>query len=222
MDALLWILIGIGAGLIVATLAPESHPHSRSDSARRRIRGAAAGMVGALVAGFVFVTVTSQPDAKGLEVVAASLAGALWVAAIVEAYGARRRKGETSEVIAVPPRVSPDAIDMPAYDAARQALVAGLIEDAQAHDAGRYAEIGRLLPAIRQRVAREDSSRNHRLQLALRFWRGWTDARNQHWRVTDVEQSIAIADWPRLARALASDLALDRDITDPVIRARFA
>ena len=221
MDALLWILIGIGAGLIVATLAPERHPHSRTGSAHRRILGAGAGLVGAVVAGYVFVAVAA-PNADDLTTAMTSLAGGLWAAAIVEAYAARRRKGESSAVELAAPRVSPDAIDMPAYDAARQALVTGLIEDAQAHDAGRYAEIGRLLPGIRQRVAREDSSRNHRLQLALRFWRGWTDARNQHWRITDVEQSISAADWPRLARVLASDLALDRDITDPVIRARFA
>jgi hypothetical protein len=112
--------------------------------------------------------------------------------------------------------------DVTGYDAARQAVVAGLMEDAQAHEAGRYAEIGRQFPSVRDRVSRQDPAWNFRLQLALRFWRGWTLARDERWRLSDDNTPMAAADWPRFARTIASDLSVDRDTTDPAIIGRFA
>jgi len=151
-----------------------------------------------------------------------ALAGALWAAGIVEAYSSRRRRGEPSELPAPEHRGEVRAIEMPAYDVARQALVAGLIEDALSHEAGRYAEIGRQFPAVRDRMSRQITPSSSRLHLALRFWRGWTQARDERWRATDAEPAVAMADWPRYARTIASDLALDRDTMIPAIVSRFA
>ena len=221
MGILLWILIGLGAGLIIAVLAPENASPTRSESAGRWLRDTVAGAIGAIAAGFAFRAFNAEGAADGLTSAFASLAGGLWIAAIAEAFASRRRDDRHTDAPVTHSSHLPNAIDMPAYDSARQALVAGLLEDAAAHDAGRYGEIGRQLPAIRDSVAREDPVRTPRLHLALRFWSGWTEARNRHW-LADADQSIARDDWSRLARALASDLALDRDASDPVIAHRFA
>lgn len=221
MDVVLWILIGIAGGLVVAVLAPQPHQPSLSEVGWRRIRASAAGVIGAVSAGYALVLFNPSLRTDGLTTAIASLAGALWLTAVLEAYASRRRRGEGSE--ARPPERSGarPAIETPAYDMAREALVAGLLEDAVAHEAGRYTEIGRQLYAIDDTVSRQDPSRNARLQLALHFWHGWTDARDERWQTGRAERSIAEADWPRLARVIASDLALDRDTRDPVILARF-
>jgi uncharacterized membrane protein YeaQ/YmgE (transglycosylase-associated protein family) len=222
MDLLLWILIGLAAGSIIATLMPQMNLPSLSGSGWRRIRAMAAGLVGAVAGGMGAVLVDPALRADGLTTALAALAGALWLAAIVEVFSSRRRRGEGGEDRRPAPTSVRATAEMPAYDAARQALVAGLIEDALAHEAGRYAEIGRQLPAIRDRVSRQDPSPNRRLQLAVRFWRRWTTARDERWQSADVEKPIAVADWPRFARTIASDLALDRDTTDSAIVACFA
>jgi len=222
MDALLWILIGLAGGLTIAALAPQSGRLSMSDEGWRRVRAAAVGMVGALVAGYALVLFDPSLRTDGLTTAIASLAGALWFAAVAEAYSSRRRRGESTGAGASEP-TSRTAIETPAYDAARQALVAGLLEDAAAHDAGRYADIGRQMPAIGDTVSRQDSSRSlQQLQLALRFWRGWIEARDERWLYGDPENRMTLTDWPRFARVIASDLALDRATRDPAVVARFA
>jgi len=154
-------------------------------------------------------------------VILIGLAAGLVVAA-VQVYSSRRRAREGSEQRQPERTDRPSAVELPAYDAARQTLVAGLMEDAVAHDAGRYSEIGRQLPALRDTLSRQNPSSSSRLQVALRFWRGWTDARDKQWRGDEADQRIALADWPRFARTIASDLALDRDTMEPAIVTRFA
>ena len=222
MDVMLWILIGLPAGLAVAALAPEMGPRSLSQSARRRVRDMAAGMVGGIAGAYAFTRFAPALRVDGLTTAFAALAGALWLAGLVEVYSSRRRPGEDSELPQPEGSGTRRAIELPAYDAARQALVAGLIEDALAHDAGRYAEIGRQLPAVRATVSRHDPPWNSRLQVALRFWRRWTEARDERWRGREADQHIAVADWPRFARTIASDLALDRDTVEPAIVTSFA
>lgn len=225
MDVMLWLVIGLGAGLAITTLAPEMGPVWTSRSMRRG-RNMAAAVVGALGAAGVYQWFDRPPSSLGLTAALAALAGALWLAGVVEVYSSRRRRGEGTTPPASEPSVSSAATEvageLTGYDAARQAVVAGLIEDAEAHEAGRYAEIGRRFPDVRERASRQDPAWNVRLQLALRFWRGWTAARDQRWRPSDAEMPIAAADWPRFARTIASDLALDRDTMDPVIVGRFA
>ena len=56
-----------------------------------------------------------------------------------------------------------------------------------------------------------------RLHVALAFWDGWVDARNRGWPAGP----IAAGAWPALARGVADDLAADRDVSDPLVLARF-
>ena len=222
MDAMLWILIGLAAGLVISILAPETGAQTLSRSGSRRSRDMAAGMIGGVAVAFAYDRLTPSASHDGLTMALVALAGALWVSAIVEAYSSRRRRGEPSELPAPQLRGEVRTIEMPAYDAARQALVAGLIEDALSHEAGRYEEIGRQLPAVRDRMSRQATPWNSRLQLAMRFWRGWTQARDERWRASGAELPVAVADWPRYARTIAFDLALDRDTMTPAIVGRFA
>jgi len=222
MDVLLRVLIGLAGGATVAALMPEMEPPSMSRTGRRRVRAMLAGLVGAVGAGYGLVLLDPSVRTNGLTTALAGLAGALWLSGIVEVYSSRRRRGDGGETRPTEPASSPPAIEMPAYDAAREALVAGLIEDARAHEAGEYAGIGRRLPAIRATVSRQDPSWNSRLQLALRFWSGWALARDEGWRERGPKTPIAVADWPRFARTIASDVARDRDTMDPAIVSRFA
>ena len=225
MDVMLWIVIGLAAGLAITTLAPEMGPLPTSGSMRRG-RNIAAGVAGAIGAAAAYVWFDLPSSGSGLTAALAALAGALWLAGVIEVYSSRRRRDEGTTPRASEPSVSSAAIEvageLTGYDAARQAVVAGLIEDAEAHEAGRYAEIGRRFPAVCERAFRQDPAWNVRLQLALRFWPGWTAARDERWRTSDLETPIAAADWPRFARTIASDLAIDRDTMEPVIVGRFA
>jgi hypothetical protein len=220
MQEILWIVIGLAAALVITALAPDMGPPRTSRLARPG-RNVVAGVVGALVGASTHIWF-DRASSGGLTTALAGLAGALWLAGIVEVFSSRRRRGEAT----VPPdsmaRPSSDDPEVTAYDAARHAVVAGLIEDARAHEAGRYAEIGRQFPAVRDRVSRQDPAWNFRLQLALRFWRGWTLARDERWRRGDDDTPMSAADWPRFARTIASDLSVDRDTTDPAIIGRFA
>jgi hypothetical protein len=181
-----------------------------------------AGLIGAIVVAYAFARFYPALRSDGLTTSLAALAGALWLAGIVEVRSSRRRAGEESGRRQPERSGTPSALELPAYDAARQALVAALIEDAMAHEAGRYAEIGRQLPAVRDNVSRRNPSWSPRLHIALRFWREWTEARDERWRGAEPDKLIAVADWPRFARTIASDLAMDRDTMEPAIVTRFA
>jgi len=223
MDGLLWILIGLGGGMAIAALAPQPREPSRSATGRRYVRAGAVGMVGALAAGYALVLFDPALRTEGLTTMIGSFAGALWLAAVAEAYASRwRRPDETAGADASEPSGSRPAVETPAYDATRHALAAGLLEDAAAHDAGRYEELGRQIPSIGDSVARQDASRSLQLQLALRFWREWIVARDGRWMDGEPANHMTLSDWPRVARVIASDLALDRSTRDPAIVARFA
>lgn len=222
MDVLLQVLIGLAGGAVVAALMPKIEPPSMSRSARRRVRAMLAGLVGAVAASYGLVLFDPSVRTDGLTTALAGLAGALWLAGIVEVYSSRRRRGEGGESRIAESDGSPSALHTPAYDVTREALVGALLEDATAHEAGRYAEIGRELPSIRHAVARQERSRTSRLDLPLRFWHGWTTARNDRWQGSQGDKPVVLEDWPRFARVIASDLALDRDTTDPAIVGRFA
>jgi hypothetical protein len=103
------------------------------------------------------------------------------------------------------------------YATARDALVEHLRHDAEAHDAGHYDEIGRRFDHVEYHLPRGVAPELGPLHVALTFWDGWIDARNHGWP----SGPIALADWPVLARSVADDLAADRDVTDPMVLARF-
>ena len=82
------------------------------------------------------------------------------------------------------------------------------IEDALAHDAGRFDEIGKR--AVHVALPDGDEPALTNLRVALRFSARWTDA------MTGGQQPISgvtKAEWPRRARRIASDLSADREIS---------
>ena len=105
-----------------------------------------------------------------------------------------------------------------AYTTARAALVQHLLEDATAHETGRVDAVGRRFDAMERALPRGAAPELTTLRIALTFWDAWIDARNAGWPSSeDIPQS----EWPRLARRIASDLASDRKITDPLVLTRF-
>ena len=101
------------------------------------------------------------------------------------------------------------------YESARDSLVGELLEDASAHQAGRFGEIGGRLGRIELPTGGAPGLTN--LRVALSFRDGWIAARNRGWQ----PDNIAKAEWPVLARRIASDLADDREISDAWVGARF-
>ena len=102
------------------------------------------------------------------------------------------------------------------YGITRDSIVGGLLIDAAAHEAGRFDEIGRRFDRIDGEVRQNGGVT--RLYTALAFWGGWIDARNRGWQP---DANIPKAEWPMLARRIASDLAQDHEISDQRVGARF-
>jgi hypothetical protein len=122
MDVMLWILVGLAGGLAVAALAPETGPPTRSATARRGVRNMAAGLVGAVAAGYALVLADEALRADRLTAGLGALAGALWFAGIAEVYASRRRRGEGSGLAAAAPAPGTrSARATSAYDGAREA-----------------------------------------------------------------------------------------------------
>jgi hypothetical protein len=103
------------------------------------------------------------------------------------------------------------------YDTTRDTLVEQLRADAADHEAERYDAIGRRFDRLEHEFPTGTAPELGRLHIALTFWDGWIDARNNGWP----RGPIALADWPVLARRVADDLAADRDIADPMVLSRF-
>ena len=102
--------------------------------------------------------------------------------------------------------------------AARTSLAEQLLLDASAHDAGRYDSIGRRFDGLEHAFPTGAEPAMTKLRIALTFWDAWIDARNHGWQPTS---GIQQAEWPALARAVAADLAADREISDAKVRERF-
>ena len=106
---------------------------------------------------------------------------------------------------------------MLSYAAARDTLVEELRADALSHEAENYDVIGRRFDGIEHRFPTGTAPELGRLHIALTFWDGWVDARNNGWP----RGPIALDEWPTLARSVADDLAADRDVSNPLVLARF-
>jgi len=104
------------------------------------------------------------------------------------------------------------------YAAARDTLVAELRRDAAAHRLEQYDQIGRRFDRLEHEFPIGTTPELGKLHIALTFWDGWIDARNNGWP----RGPIAMDDWPKLAEAVADELAADREILLPVVLARFA
>ena len=107
---------------------------------------------------------------------------------------------------------------MASYATARNALVAALQKDAALHETGRFDEIGSRFDGIVRDLPRGSAASVTRLRVALAFWDGWMDARDEGWLGGG---NILKGEWPMLARRIASDLSSDRDISDARVGSRF-
>jgi hypothetical protein len=103
-------------------------------------------------------------------------------------------------------------------DAARQALAGYLLTDAAAHEKGRYDEIGRRFDGFEHAFPQGDDEALIDLRMALTFWDAWVDARNHGWQPT---AGIQQAEWPVLARGIAADITVRREIADAHVRELF-
>jgi uncharacterized membrane protein YeaQ/YmgE (transglycosylase-associated protein family) len=197
---LVWIVIGLGAGWTIGalTLGRDSR-HSRALSA---------GLIGAFLGPFVLRLFDSGASVDALTASLAALAGALWLAwtACIVTSG---------DVAAT---LLDRETDMVSYGTARNSLVAELLKDAAAHEAGRFDEVGRRFDGIERDLPRGGAPALTKLRVALAFWDGWIDARNRGWQGGG---DIPKGEWPMLARRIASDLSADRDIADARVGARF-
>src|SRR3954467_7105671 len=103
------------------------------------------------------------------------------------------------------------------YQVARDALVAQLRADAAAHRAEHYDAIGRRFDRLEHEFPTGTAPELAKLHIALAFWDGWIDARNNGWP----RGPIALGDWPGLAEEVADSLAADREIVTPMVLSRF-
>ena len=103
------------------------------------------------------------------------------------------------------------------YEKARDALVRELRLNALDHEGGRYDAIGRVFDRLEHEFPVGAAPELGRLHIALTFWDGWIDARNNGWP----RGAIGVADWPTLARRVADDLEADRDISDTTVLTQF-
>lgn len=106
---------------------------------------------------------------------------------------------------------------MLSYTAARTTLIEQLRANAADHVAEQFDAIGRRFDRLEYEFPRGDAPELGRLHIALTFWDGWIDARNNGWP----RGPIAASEWPILAERVAVDLEHDRDITDPTVLAQF-
>jgi uncharacterized membrane protein YeaQ/YmgE (transglycosylase-associated protein family) len=208
VDTLGWIVVGLGAGALVSRLMLYTGD--------RRIPGAVLGMVGAFL-GATGVRLLA-PGAAGDAVTSlvAALAGAIGLTFAVSVVTSGR--GRTRAAEAARDAQPEERADMLTYDETRDALVEQLLADATAHDAKRYDEVGRRFDALERKFPRGPAPELAKLRIALTFWDGWIDARNLGWQSSG---GIRKAEWPGLARGVASDLAEDREISDLTVRGRF-
>src|SRR5947209_80951 len=91
------------------------------------------------------------------------------------------------------------------YAAARDALVKELRANALDHEAQHYDAIGRRFDRLEHEFPIGTAPELGRLHIALAFWDGWIDARNNGWP----RGPIGEKDWPALARSVANDLEKD-------------
>ena len=206
---------------MLALALPRAATVSAAMSVQRQVILTMTGGIGGVLAARALVLLDPRTASDSLTTAAAALAGALWVAGAVGITLARRRHGDDADADMLAHAIAWAPMRGPTYDATRQAMVDGLTDDATEHDAGRYAEVGRQFASVRRRMP-DDCAETTKLYTALRFWSGWMQARDASWPTFEDSSEIRVAEWPQLARTIASDLALDRELSSPRIRGRFA
>jgi hypothetical protein len=97
-------------------------------------------------------------------------------------------------------------------------LADALLVDAEAHEAGRYGEIGERYDDVYAELLPLDGLSERPVRMALDFWDGWIDARNHDWLYYD---GIEEHDWPRHARFVSACLRSGRIPDDPTLKKHF-
>jgi uncharacterized membrane protein YeaQ/YmgE (transglycosylase-associated protein family) len=197
---LLWIVTGLAAGWTMGALMLGR------DS--QRSRELTAGLMGAFLGPFVLQLWEPVLRVNEFDASLAALAGALWLAWIVCVLTSADVRTTTLD----------EETDMMSYGTARNSLVAELLKDAAAHEAGRFDDVGRRFDGIEHDLPRGTAPALTKLRVALAFWDAWIDARDNGWQGAG---DIPKGEWPMLARRIASDLSADRDISDARVGARF-
>lgn len=103
------------------------------------------------------------------------------------------------------------------YTAARDTLVRELRADAAIHRRGEYDSIGRRFDRLEHQFPTGTAPELAKLHIALAFWDGWIDARNNGWP----SGPIAVEQWPVLAEEVAVELEGDRELSSPLVLSRF-
>jgi uncharacterized membrane protein YeaQ/YmgE (transglycosylase-associated protein family) len=210
MHVLLWTVVGLSAGWAAGKLMLSSGDRLTS--------AVVAGLVGALLGGFVMRQLGAASFDGRMNALVAALAGALWLSwATCVVTFARRSDDELSGRLRSDDRADREA-GMLSHAAARESLVEHLLGDAEAHDAERYDEIGRGYGSLEYGLPRGDDQALTRLHVALTFWDDWIDARDRGWQAAG---GIRKAEWPLIARSVAADLAADQEIADARARELF-
>src|SRR6266568_2607216 len=105
------------------------------------------------------------------------------------------------------------------YDQVRMLIADALERAATAHEARRYRELAPILKQVDVPATRGEGSSFAKIGIALNFFDGWVEAADRQGHYYD---GISQADWPRLARVVATALRTDRDIPVPVVLQHFA
>jgi hypothetical protein len=101
---------------------------------------------------------------------------------------------------------------------AAEVVAEALLADAEAHDGGRYEEIGEKFDDVLAEVLPLPDAKAHHVSVAFSFWDGWIDARNHEWLYYE---GIGRDDWPRHARAVTSALQVGCSPEDPALLRHF-
>ena len=108
--------------------------------------------------------------------------------------------------------------NMFSYTEAKQFLVESLTRDANAHESGRYQDVGRDFDEFDTNLPRGSGPEFNKLLIALNFWDGWIDARNHDWQYYE---GINESGWPLLASRVIESLVKDEEISEPVVLKHF-
>lgn len=104
------------------------------------------------------------------------------------------------------------------YDHARDYAIAALRREADEQEQGRLDEVGAAFDEFDANLPRGAGPEFDKLHVALWFWDEWGYARDHGW---ETPVPARREHWPRLARAIASKIEADADVTDPAVLSAF-
>ncbi len=98
-------------------------------------------------------------------------------------------------------------------------ILAGALErEADAHDAGEFANTEARMEAVRRKVATFNDIPRPVYKLAMRFWKAWAREARFDW---NHYEPISKDDWPRMARTIAESVRTGHLPNDKAILKHF-